>query len=148
MKKLIYVLVMLFFMVGCSPKRKTTPYNKDSYITIYACGKDLKLSIDSFNQVKDSFVYCKEEGLWMTKRLYWFNYQCPDSITVAFTRNGKFVDSVVAYRWGILDKNSNSPAYVFYSVMGDAWFYDIKGNFIEFNRSRFPHSGNSYQYKP
>ena len=148
MKKLVYLFVILFFVIGCSHKGKTVHYDNDSIVTIYDCGKDLKLSLDSFNIVKDSFVYCKEEGLWMTKKLYWFNYQCPDSIMVAFTSNGKFVDSVVAYRKGVINNDNNSPAYVFYSVVGDSWIYDIKGNFIEFHHSRFPHSGNSYQYKP
>ena len=150
MKKLLYLLVV-FVVISCThsgqPKASD---DKDSIVKIfcdYGTGT-IEMPLKKFLQVKDSFVYCKEEGLWMTKRLYWFNYQCPDSITEAFTRNGKFVDSVVAYRWGILDKNSNSPAYVFYSVVGDAWFYDIKGNFIEFNRSRFPHSGDTYQYEP
>lgn len=87
--------MILFIMVGCSRKGKIIHYDNDSIVTIYDCGKELKLSLDSFNLVKDSFVFCKEEGLWMTKKLYWFNYQCPDSIMVAFTRNGKFVDSVV-----------------------------------------------------
>ena len=133
-------------MVGCSRKGKIIHYDNDSIVTIYDCDKKLKLSLDSFSLVKDSFVYCKEEGLWMTKKLYWFDYQCPDSIIVAFTRNGKFVDSVVAYRNGVI--NNNSPAYVFYSVVGDSWIYDIKGNFIKFNRSKFPHSEDTYQYEP
>ena len=152
MKKLVFVLLSMILCIGCSyNKCNKVPVIKDSLVKIFDSGGIFTIPLDSFLQVKDSFVFCKEEGLWMTKKLYWFNYECPDTIIVAFTRNGVFKDSVEAIRRGDIEDstgNSYSPAYVVLSVVGDAWVYDINGKFIAFHEGRFPHSGKPHSYKP
>lgn len=154
MKKLVFVLLSMMLCIGCSyNKQSKATCLKDSLVKVFTDDGTgyFTIPLDSFLQVKDSFVFCKEEGLWMTKRLYWFNYECPDTITVAFTRNGVFEDSVEAIRrGGVKDSTGNyySPAYVYGSVVGDAWIYDINGKFIKFCESRFPHSGEPHNYKP
>lgn len=148
MKNILYVAIGLILCVGCS-------YNQQIKITdkvdsTYVIGMD-SISTDSFLKIKDSLIYSKEDNAWMTKKLHWFWYECPDTIIVAFTRDGVFEDSVEAIRQGLVEDsigNYYSPAYVFGSVVGDAWVYDINGKFIEFNESPFPHSGKGHKYHP
>lgn len=152
MKKLVYILIGVM-CIGCSHKEQTkcSDSDNDSIVTIYAVGGEFKVSLDSFMQVKDSFVYCKEEGLWMTKELYMWNYGYPETIKVAFTRNGVFEDSVEAVRRGVIEDSTGkdiSPAYVYGSFVGDNWTYDLNGKFIEFNCTVRPHSGAPHHYKP
>ena len=154
MKKLVFILLSMMLCIGCSYNRyHKNSTTRDSLVKVFTeSGEDfIIIPLDSFLQVKDSFVFCKEEHLWMTKRLYWFNYICPDTIIVALTRNGKLDDSVEAVRQGLIKDNTGhyySPAYVFSSTVGDTWIYDINGKFIEFNKSPFPHSGKSQIYEP
>ena len=75
----------------------------------------------------------------------------PDTITVAFTRDGKFEDSVEAVREGLLEDKSGkyySPAYVFRAVVGDTWVYDVNGKFVYSTCLAYPHSGKPHHYKP
>lgn len=75
----------------------------------------------------------------------------PDTIIVAFTRNGKLEDSVEAIREGLLKDSTGkyySPAYVFRASVGDTWVYDVNGKFINFHESSLPHSGKPHYYKP
>lgn len=77
----------------------------------------------------------------------------PDSIRIAFTRNGEFVDSFTVYRiGGIYDKNDKfiGPKYYFRDAVGHMWFYDIHGKFIDFIESPYPHDGADKEepYKP
>lgn len=149
MKKIFYIIICIMCL-GCSLKKQPKNDSSNDSVEIWAGDSNIVLSKDSFLQVKDSFVYCKEEGYWMTKEMYKWNYGYPDTIMIAFTRNGVFVDSVEAVRHGLVADSTGeyySPAYVFTSGVGDKWIYDINGKFIEYNRS-YPHSGNEIKYKP
>lgn len=152
MKKLLFIFAIVMLCASCFySQQKKDLGEKDSIITIFGIGGNIELPLDSFLIVKDSFVYCKEEGLWMTKELYKWNYEFPDTITVSFTRNGKFEDSVKAIRQGMITNGkgeSYSPAYVMTDMIGDTWEYDINGKFIRFHCSQYPHSGRPHHYQP
>ena len=83
-------------------------------------------------------------------QLYQVAEAYPDSIIVAFTRSGKFEDSVVTYKQGFIkDSLGNTiPAYIFKAAVGDVWVYDSDGNFVEFIESELPHSDQGHTYNP
>lgn len=155
MKKLLYIIICVMCL-GCSLKKQPKSNDSnDSIVTIISSGDDIKLPLDSFLLLKDSFIYVKDsdfhEEFWCTKEYYKWNYGYPDTIKVAFTRNGIVVDSVEAVRHGLLADSTGkyySPAYVFFATVGDNWVYDINGKFIEFNESQYPHSGKGIKYEP
>lgn len=152
MKKLIYTIVIAAICIGCSHKQQIKPqetiYDKGDSVYVGGIGN---LDSAAFLKAKDTLIYNKEDEIWVTRRTHWFWYECPDTITVAFTRNGKFEDSVIAVRQGLVANDKGeyySPAYVIRAVVGDTWTYDINGKFIEFNCVDYPHSGTPHKYKP
>lgn len=79
------------------------------------------------------------KGGFVNFRRYMWDVGFPDTIIVRFTRDGKFEGYMEAVRQGsIYDQygNSISPAYVFSSVMGDSWTYDIRGHFVSFGEDK------------
>lgn len=155
MRKLLYISMLAVLCTGCF-KSKTSSQENDKSDSVYVCGDGYNryIPLDSFLMIKDSLVYDSmeyNEPCWFTKEHHWFLFECPDTITVAFTRNGKFEDSVKAVRQGLVSDSTGkyySPAYVFGGVVGDNWTYDINGKFIEFNCVDLPHSGAPHHYKP
>ncbi len=148
MKNLLYFVVGLILCIGCSQKQQTKTTDKVDSTYVDGIGK---IPTDSFLKIKDSLIYSEEDKEWMTKEQHWFTYECPDTIMVAFTRNGVFEDSVEAVRQGLVADSTGhyySPAYVFGDVVGNKWIYDINGKFIEFNESPYPHSGKGHKYHP
>lgn len=87
----------------------------------------------------------------MTKDYYRWNYVYPDTLMVAFTRNGNFEDSVEAIKWDMQEdsiRHIRIPIYVVRDVVGNTWEYDINDKFIEFSCGSRPHSGQPCHYKP
>ena len=121
MRELLIVLFLGIVVIGC--------HHYGSNENNAPCREDiLKMLPSNTNYYKD-----------------WLEY--PETIIVAFTRNGKIEDSVEAVRWDML--MDCSPSYVFTAGVGDTWVYDVNGNFLEFNCSPFPHSGQGHHnYKP
>lgn len=72
----------------------------------------------------------------------------PDTIRVAFTRNGVFEDSLdVARVPGI--EFGLKYVYMFRCAVGDAVYYTREGKFLEFACTKLPHSGQGHHnYKP
>lgn len=68
----------------------------------------------------------------------------PDTITVAFTRNGKFEDSIQVIAWRV-PHDSLDDAYVLMSAYGDVWTYNLKGKFCRFLTG--PNTPASYKNK-
>lgn len=152
MKKLIYVILIFILCMGCSYRKLEKSYAKYDSIFVDGMGH---ISIDSFLKIKDSLIYVDNDRCctpcWMTKRLHWFNYECPDTIIVAFTRDGKFERYEKAIRRGLVADSTGeyySPAYVIDCIVGDNFVYDINGKFIEFNCADLPHSGAAHTYNP
>lgn len=86
-------------------------------------------------------------GGYVTFERYMWDVGFPDSIIVAVTRNGKFLGYDKAKRRGVLKDShgsSYSPAYKIVGVNGDALVYDLKGNFVRFDRC----FGNDQENKP
>lgn len=77
----------------------------------------------------------------------WHPWDFPDSIKVAFTRNGVFEDSIYVYPWYV-PKDSLDGVYVMIAAVGDIWFYNLKGEFVKFYESPLPHSGAGHKYIP
>lgn len=169
MKKLGLFFIILA-LVGCSKKEKqpsklpvpaemetimdSINFDKDSLISIADLNKDLHVTFDEFLKMKDTLIYVTRRGFvpyWSTKRMYRWDFELPDTIKVAFTRDGVFEDSIKAVRQGVVyDKNGKaySPAYVVTAMVGDNWTYDINGKFIKFNCVDLPHSGAPHSYHP
>lgn len=151
MKKLIYIMMAAAICMGCSHRKQAKPVeidNKGDSVYVEDLGY---LDSASFLKAKDTLVYSEEDDMWLTKKIHWFWYECPDTITVAFTRNGKFEDSIIAVRQGLVANSKGeyySPAYVHRAVVGDAWVYDINGKFIESECVDYPHSGTPHKYQP
>lgn len=134
-----------------SCRKVIVPKDVDS---IYIKGID-EISKDSFLKIKDSLIYYKgeyeEDSCWMTKDYYRWNYVYPDTLMVAFTRNGNFEDSVEAIKWDMQEdsiRHIRIPIYVVRDVVGNTWEYDINGKFIEFSCGSRPHSGQPCHYEP
>lgn len=152
MKKLIYILAITMLYTGCSYKKAAESYTYYDSIFVDDLGH---ISIDSFLKIKDSLIYVDNDRCcspyWCTKKQHWFNYECPDTITVAFTRDGKFECYEKAVRRGLVADSTGdyySPAYVIESAVGDNFVYDINGKFIKFNCVDLPHSDAPHTYKP
>lgn len=97
------------------------------------------------------YLYPDGEGGYTTFERYMWDKGFPDTIIVRFTRDGKLEGYVEAVRQGVLKDrfgNSCSPTYVFMSMVGDNWVYDINGRFLEFNCVDLPHSGQPHTYNP
>lgn len=154
MKKLIFAFFVCLVISNCTSRSDSSscPSDKDSIITVFGSNKRFEIPLDSFLQIKDSFVYAEEEGNWLTKELYKWNYVYPDCITVAYTIKGEFIDSAKAVRRDILYNENGeaySPAYHLESVVGDYIVYDVNGKYIKFVCVDTPHSGRGeHQYEP
>lgn len=131
MKKILLVIGMMLLLLSCNSGYKSNrSYSEDS------------VEIDTMKAPKVT-----KETIKVRRRLF------PDSIRVAFTRNGKFVDSVTAYNLiGIYegDEDYIEPEYCFEDAVGHKWFYDIHGKFKEFVESPYPHGDSKKEepYKP
>ena len=124
-------ILTLFILLGCSSKEQEYSEARE--------GNHL-YPVEGMSDEK----YCTFE------RFMW-DAGFPDTIIVKFTRDGKFERYVEAVRQGVLEDslgNYYSPAYVFYAHNGDNWVYNLKGEFIEFNRSIDSDNNSSYQYNP
>lgn len=109
------------------------------------------LSKDSIVYVVDSTEKIGEEEFWCTKEFYTWNYVYPDTIVVPFTRNGVVEDSVEAVKWDVLQDSTGhvySPLYVFISMTGDTWQYDINGKFVRHTCNPRNHIYEEEPYHP
>lgn len=72
----------------------------------------------------------------------------PDTIKVAFTRDGVFEDSIEVVRTGD-EGYGYKYIYVLRCVVGDAFYYTRDGKFLDFVCVDLPHSGQGHHdYKP
>lgn len=127
MKKILF-LILLSVLLGCSSKRQ--------YKELENVWEDTLYKVPCLDLLPDIDTLKKWE-------------KCPDSIIVAFTRCGVVEDTIVAYRnGGLIDSLGNyySPAYIFKAAVGDAWIYDLNGEFIYFYESPLPHSDKGHKY--
>ena len=97
--------------------------------------------------------YIPETGGYVNFEDYMWITGFPDTIIVKFTHNGEFKFYAEAVRYEVLrDSSGNkySPSYIFRDAVGHSWIYDIKGKFLEFNESPYPHSTKDTEepYKP
>lgn len=100
---------------------------------------------------KAPWLYPTGDGKFTTFERYMWDGGFPDTIIVRFTRDGEFEGYVEAVRQGVLEDslgNYCSPTYVFTSMVGDSWTYDINGRFLEFSCADRPHSGHPHTYHP
>lgn len=158
MKKYILLLAGTLGLMGCSGNKSYHKENMEDSVVVHGIDKNLVFSLDSFEHIKDSFIYVNDshfyigsDGFWCTKEFHRWNFEYPDTITVAFTRDGVFEDSVKCERRGLVEDSTGnyySPAYIFTTVVGDSWTYDVNGKFIRFDCSSSPHSGRPHHYKP
>lgn len=140
MKNLVYVMAVLM-TIGCGTGNKedkmksglrpdTLIGGKNAIVKVFGAGKDLYIPIDEFMQMKDSFRFCEDEYIWMTKELYWFNYECPDTIMVKSVLRG---DSIIAVRRSLLADSTGkyySPAYFEDNRYWEGVpVYDVNGNY-------------------
>lgn len=74
----------------------------------------------------------------------------PDTIKVAFTRNGVFEDSIEVVRvgGGPPDFTEYRYVYMLQCVVGDVWFYSRDGKFLSFGCAKEPHAGYPHHYVP
>ena len=150
MRKIGYLIVLSLFgcLFGCDNKSKS---KKDCQTedSIYVAGIG-RVTPEEFEKMKDTLVYAEDEHIYMDRRTYKWSYEYPDTIKVAFTIDGKFIDSVYAERRGAIEDNLGHcicPAYVFVAGVGDVWTYDVDGNFVRFACSN-DHSGAPCEYNP
>ena len=144
MRKLLSMIV-LFSVIGCSNKINRVVVKEKDTVYINCCSD----TVDSMHTypIHDSWGNIE----YGTFEQYMWNEGFPDTIIVPFTRDGKFEYYIKAVRWSLLEDslgNFYSPAYIYRTISGDAWVYDIKGNFVEFYCGDKPHSGTPNIYKP
>lgn len=75
----------------------------------------------------------------------------PDTLKVAFTRDGVLIDSVWTKAWNI-PKDSDDGVYMFICGNGDALVYNLRGKFVKYIRCKHNMDGagihEEYNYKP
>lgn len=141
MKKLLYIIVLVLLFCSCQ-KRDAFYVSSQRKAPYLYYEEDVVCNDDK----------SKHKG-YVTFEAYMWNQGFPDTIIVEFTYNGKFVRYDKAVRSGILEDslgNSYSPAYKITAYNGDNWVYDVKGNFIEFNKHSFndPENDPYVPYNP
>ena len=104
-------------------------------------GRDIN---DVYSEKREPpFLYYVDGCGYATFERYMWDVGFPDTIIVKFTRDGKFMFYADAVRSGLLEDSTGiyySPSYIFRDAVGHSWVYDIKGKFVEFNESPYPHS--------
>lgn len=111
------------------------------------------MSSYKFDAQKDSIIwdeYGFETPVEKKDALYKKYKRFPDSIKVAFTRDGKFEDSIEVCKDGFVKnkKKQWEPAYTFTAAVGDIWVYDAHGKFRLFIECPLPHDGQGHKYNP
>ena len=142
-------------------KGDTTFTRKDGTEEIWRANGERDFSdgrTSSFKHGEYKYLYvntsCMPDTVYDTYEQYMWDEAFPQTIIVRFTRNGKFVMYVDAERGGgdvTKDKDGNyiSPEYVFMDEVGHQWVYDLKGKFVRFEESPFPHNNEGERpYKP
>ena len=158
MRNLLFI-ILLFVLVGCSNGNHKCPicgyYKKRTFggdtVSIWNSGH-------SSNYKYGPYKYTYYDGrpgsdtVYDNFEQYMWDEVFPDSIIVKFTQDGKFLGYETAYREGVIyDKDSNaiSPAYVIGFVVWDKVVYDLKGRFVRFDESPFPHYKDpNYKFHP
>ena len=166
MKILITILTGLMVLMGCSEKKshiENSSFNeeieysryldsvlRDSLFPAAVCG--CTPGNREYSDVRKApWLYPTGDGKFTTFERYMWDGGFPDTIIVRFTRDGEFEGYVEAVRQGVLEDslgNYCSPTYVFMSMVGDSWTYDINGRFLEFSCADLPHSGHPHTYHP
>lgn len=144
MRNILYIIAFSIMMSCCVQKdyTKLPPYTKD--------GRRI-------NNTNDTIYFFSE---------YWHERDYiapgdteynppkegyPDTITVAFTRNGKFEDSIEVVRYPGWDFGLKY-VYILRCAVGDVFFYTREGKFLHSACAPEPHSGKgTYEhehYKP
>lgn len=139
MRKLCFVMfIMAVIMMSCGKKKPSWP------VWIKGEGRCLNTSDSTFTIIAFDDTFIVHPGDTFPDEHPW-NF--PDSIKVAFTRDGKFEDSIWAYVEAV-PKDSDDAVYVYRVVVGDAWYYNLKGKFCYFVECPCPHSGQGHTYHP
>lgn len=115
-------------------------------ILICGCSESGDKNYSHYKHGPYQYKVLNDDGstLYTTYRQYMFDEGFPDSIIVRVTRDGEFQGYEVAYRRDVIEDslgNVISPAYVISSVVGDNVVYNLKGEFVQYNESSLPHSG-------
>lgn len=137
MKNIVAFILSVFIVLCC--------YRVDSRKEL------LKADVDSIQLAEDTMHLIPNYDLLPSVKVMKRFEDFPDSIIAVFTRNGIVEDSVIAYRQGYLKDSAGnfySPAYIFRAAVGDAWLYDVEGNFFYFYCTPKPHSGKEERYNP
>lgn len=133
MKKLIWIFILLFF-IGCNRQSIKTNENIEEPIDssyVSPLQQIIMEELDEYNKIGEDNSY-------------------PDTLRVAFTRDGMFEDSVDVVKYGHikLDNGKWEPTYIFVAAVGDVWRYDCRGTFIRFYENHQAHSGQNHTYNP
>ena len=150
------MIFIVALVVGCAPETKVERVEVIVHDTIFI---DTCTAHEDLADVRDNahpYPIHDSRGnidYYGNFKAYMFSEGFPDTIIVPFTRNGKFEMYVEATRWETREDslgNPLSPIYRFGDVVGHAWYYDLKGHFIEFAESPYPHSTKDEEepYKP
>jgi len=148
MMKLYYILALCLCIAGCdTPKKENVAVEEETDTVDYtklpshtADGRQINNTNDDIH-AEDGF-----EILHPGDTANWPIPGYPETITVAFTRNGVFEDSIKCEMTG--GDENHRFLYIYRTAVGDAWFYDRDGKFVRFVCVSEPHSGQPHKYKP
>lgn len=156
MKRLVYVCAALLMMAGCrhSDKGITETRYPDGVVLRnngdleYPNGTVIKKSGD-MEMWNGDIYYANGDIKRMTgEYIKREDFEWPDTIKVAFTRDGVFEDSVEARKWDG-SGTARGMRYIYAgATWGDIWTYTGMGEFVSFHCTHLPHSGKPHHYKP
>ncbi len=132
MKGFLYIIIFITTFIGCNQPNRQIMIEEPISNHISALSEIYE---EMIGQHPNDSIY--NSNLW------------PDTIKVAFTRNGVFEDSVEVYKYGYIKTDSNKfePTYVFMSAAGDVFRYSYSGSFIKFYKN-LQNSDKDYTYEP
>lgn len=156
MKHLIsFFLLFLLACISCHKKPVPTPiftvYEPFRDYSVYPeyteWGEKINNSNDSVWDSEQCLAYGPGDTMYTPH-----NKVYPETITIAYTRDGEFIDSIQVERIPSFGKYIEQGYYYLYSlqsVVGDQVIYDRQGHFLEFICVPEPHSGQGHHdFKP
>lgn len=164
MKKVWIIVIIILGCVFISSCGKSTEEKQAQDSIIYRdCLQTLRslkilhmihvMSSYKIEAQKDSLIWAYTTICLSTeelKKVSKIEDRFPDSIKVAFTRNGKFEEYISVWKDGYVRNKYNrwEPAYTLRTAVGDIWVYDKNGKFRLFIECPLPHDGWGHTYTP
>lgn len=148
MRKIVFLVMTMMAVTGCTCKKESkipvwVKTSSGSMSCINTTDSTFRIMGMDNSGTDTGWIYVHPGDTFPDYHPWWY----PDTIKVAFTRDGVFEDSaeIEAMR---IPEDSDDGAYGFRTVVGDAFYYNLRGKFVRFYEAETPHSRDNHDYRP